>query len=69
MIVIKMRITVDIGENRTRYLIRKYHINPRIRVNKRMKCDEIFTGDESISVDVSNLFLFTCVPDDIPSVR
>jgi hypothetical protein len=65
--VINIRITVDIGEKRTRYLIRKYQINPRINDNKRTKCEEIFTGDVSINADGSKVFRFKCVPDDIPS--
>jgi hypothetical protein len=59
-IVINIRITVDIGEKRTRYLIRKYQINPRIKDNKRTKCEEIFTGDVSINADGSKVFRFKC---------
>lgn len=58
IIVINIRITVDIGEKRARYLIRKYHINPRINDNNRTKCDEILTGDGSINADVSKVFRF-----------
>jgi hypothetical protein len=63
-----MRTIVDIGEKSARYLIRKYHIKPRINDNKRIKCDEILTGDVSINAVASKAFLFICVLDDIPSV-
>ncbi len=61
-IVINTRIIVDIGVNKTRYLIRKYHTEPRSNVKKSIKCDEIFIGDVSKNDDASN----PCV-EDIPS--
>lgn len=53
--VIRIKITVDIGEKRTRYLMRKYQIKQSIRNRKRTKCDGILTVDVSISVDASNV--------------
>ncbi len=58
IIVINIRIIVDIGVNKIRYLIRKYQIDPRMIVIKRIKCDEIFIGDASRNDDVSNPFAF-----------
>ncbi len=48
---------VEIGVNKTRYLIRKYHIEPRSNVKNNVKCDEIWIGD------VSNPFELNCVVD------
>lgn len=35
MMVTKIKIMVEIGENKRRYFIRRYQMNPRIKVNKR----------------------------------
>jgi hypothetical protein len=55
--VINIRIMVEIGVNKTRYLIRKYHIEPRSNVKNNVKCEEIWIGD------VSNPFELNCVVD------
>jgi hypothetical protein len=47
--VINMRIIVEIGVNRTRYLIRKYQIDARIIVEKRIKEKEI-SRNEKVSI-------------------
>lgn len=52
-----MRIIVDIGVNKTRYLIRKYQIDARIMVKKRIKWKEILIGEVSRNDDVSNLLV------------
>ena len=69
IIVINIRIIVDIGVNKTRYLIRKYQIDPRINVRKRITCDEILIGDASRKDDVSNPFAFNCAADILSLTR
>lgn len=55
IIVTKISTIVENGENKRRYLMRKYQIKPRTNVSKTMKCDERLTGGASIKAVESKL--------------